>query len=249
MAAHMAEDRLGWVSPSSTRGSYAILTISFFTIFFCTYTCLHFDIPRSRYSTWHSLGRKILYSVGALLAPDLMASYAFFDHLEARGLTQWFQDRGLDQWTNVHSYFFLMGGFKYELPQKKNRHSKIRTENSDTLDQDNVAGVLADPDFDLTAVSEDQVWAMGKTDWLVQTLTALQAIYLFAQISARLQQGLEVTCLEVVSAAYVPLTLLSFCLWWNKVRCRSQPVHRLNAPPCPGIPCHSIRIRFQSYQD
>ena len=216
-------DRIGWTPEPASRGTFSILASAFFTIFLLTYISLHIDIPppssSSPRSPYRSLFRGIAYTTGALLAPELLASYAFFDYLEARRLTHWMASQDLKSWTNTHSFFLLMGGFSYSLPITKPSFSKRGgiLGQAQIVDIDNLGRLVAEPTYDFDAITTESVREKGRSDVLVRVLAVVQAVYMLVRLAGRLQMGLGVACVEVVGCAYVPLMVLSYCFWWDKV--------------------------------
>ncbi len=54
----------------------------------------------------------------------------------------------------------------------------------------------------------------SKSDGLVKSIAAVQAVCLAVQCIARTVQGLEATPLEISTIAYIPISLLSYGFWW-----------------------------------
>ncbi|KDR77170.1 hypothetical protein GALMADRAFT_155817 [Galerina marginata CBS 339.88] len=105
------------------------------------------------------------------------------------------------QWTKTHGYFIQMGGFI----------------------------LLKNGEIDFPKITEEEIRDRSKGDGLSKALVILQTSWFIAQCVARRTQGLTITELELITAAYAVLNGIMYFLWWNKpldVRC-PVPVHLL----------------------
>ena len=209
-------DRTGWVGGPDTRGTFQILVTCLGTIFLCTYVVVHYDVPSQRRSWLRTYALRTLTSIAALLAPELVTSVALYEYILARKYTAWFRRQGLD-WTDIHSFCFLMGGFTFDFGRYSRKHPE--SSSVETLDVDNISDLFATSEADFNAITQQTVWEMGKADGLGKVLACLQALFMIIQVFGRLVQRLPVTCLEASTLAYIPLTLLSYFFWLYKVRC------------------------------
>jgi len=93
--------RVGWVSAGEGRSTSDILWSCFSIFLVCTWRCLHVNVPsveetKAGFLWWHCLpyglsrpllrkwGRKALWMVGVILAPELGVATATHDYLSAR---------------------------------------------------------------------------------------------------------------------------------------------------------------------
>jgi hypothetical protein len=71
-------------------------------------------------------------------------------------------------------------------------------------------------DFDFPEVSEKEIQDRNKGDALAKAIIICQLLWYLAQGVARAVQRLEVTELELVTAAYAIITLVIYMVWWQK---------------------------------
>ena len=121
-----SENAVGWTPSPNRRGTIDILWICAFTLFICTWTVLHPNIPtqeevRAQWTQW-PFWRKRLKPAGLLLltvaAPELVVALAVRDWLWARASIREMRDLGFDdwQWSMSHAFFANMGGFVLYFP-------------------------------------------------------------------------------------------------------------------------------------
>ena len=205
-------ERVGWVGSPDERGTAQILITCLSTIFLCTYTVLHHDVPTKGQSTLRQYCHRIVYMLCAIMAPEFVLSFALRDLRDASHNLKLLRGLGIN-WTLTHAFFIKMGGFEFE-------GRPVQINSVDQNDKLDLLDLAREGLVDFEAISEADVRNTGQADPLVKALACLQAIYLIAQIIARAIQGLPVSCLEVGSVAYVPLTLATYGCWWRKVACR-----------------------------
>ena len=118
-------------------------------------------------------------------------------------------------WTTSHSFYLIMGGFTFDFgdtPTDLDDRSKVRT-----LEIKDLPGLIRHQQVDFGAFTKEYIDDRSKTDTLTRIIWCLTSTRLVIQVLARLGQHLPVTPLEAATTGYVPWTLLSFYLWWNKV--------------------------------
>ncbi|KAI4199934.1 MAG: hypothetical protein LQ350_004286 [Teloschistes chrysophthalmus] len=101
----------GWVDQPNTRGTYDIIQTCFLTIFLCTWTCLHLNIPAANEGTWKPILRKVRWMILTILGPEFVAALAAGQRANAKRVRDQFYDLGCKQWTLRHSFYANMGGF------------------------------------------------------------------------------------------------------------------------------------------
>jgi hypothetical protein len=114
-----------FVSSPSSRGTMEILWSSLFTIFACTWTVQHPNVPEQRAACkpgwrgslkWHTkrfyTGAK--WMMVTMIAPELVIGQACYELLAAKTILrdlQLFASEDDVPWTLTHSYYANMGGF------------------------------------------------------------------------------------------------------------------------------------------
>ncbi len=83
---------LGWVSAPDMRGTSSILYSCLLTMFACIYTALHLDISGGSSIFARPLVMKFVWSLTALLAPELVLFYASSQFFQARKLAKDMKD-------------------------------------------------------------------------------------------------------------------------------------------------------------
>jgi len=77
---------VGWTSEPEGRGTWGLLWSCFATIFLCTWSALHLNVPTQEYSDSRILGRRVIQVVGCLVAPEYYAIDAIMQFADARAL-------------------------------------------------------------------------------------------------------------------------------------------------------------------
>jgi hypothetical protein len=114
-----------FVSSPSSRGTMEILWSSLFTIFACTWTVQHPNVPEQRSACkpgwrgslkWHT--KKFCTSAGwmmlTMIAPEIVIGMACYDLTAAKRILHKLQSFASEDnvpWTLTHSYYANMGGF------------------------------------------------------------------------------------------------------------------------------------------
>ena len=202
-----------------TRSIYNILASCLSTIFACTWTAVHPNIPAPGDSRWIVLGRRMAIMGCILLAPETVIFWAGRQHFAAHNFAKK-HEKNHPGWTRTHSFFLIMGGFTLHKGGKP-----VRVLEAKDLEELSEAGKIEWP-----KVTEDEIADRNKGDYLSKTIVLLQTTWFIIQCIARGAYGLTVTELEVVTLAFSALTGVIYYLWWDKpldVRC-SIPVHFLD---------------------
>lgn len=109
-------------------------------------------------------------------------------------------------WTKTHGYFIQMGGFVlYE--------DKIL---QGTLDPDKMKDLLDKKLIEFPTTTEKEIKDRSKSDGLSKTLVIGQTTWFVIQCIARRLEGLVITELELVTAAFAFLNGIMYFLWWAK---------------------------------
>jgi hypothetical protein len=82
---------VGWVAePPHGRGTVSLLYSCLFTIYICTWSAVHLNVPADDDASWEIKLRKVKWMVVAILAPEYAATNAFRDWtLATTWLKEW----------------------------------------------------------------------------------------------------------------------------------------------------------------
>ncbi|KAK0750470.1 hypothetical protein B0T18DRAFT_408963 [Schizothecium vesticola] len=188
--------------------------------------------------------RKTAWALLGFFAPELVAFTAYQQHKTAKSLTRALKEKlspkndleenspttatRQNEWTIVHSYFVLMGGYE------------IRTESVDqnflpltrVLDDERKGIRLSPEGFQALAEkfphlipdqSRERIEDKSKGDAIAKTLICFQATWFCAQCLARLGQRLGISLLELNTLGHALCAFLIYCLWWNKPLDTKEP--------------------------
>ncbi|TFK50292.1 hypothetical protein OE88DRAFT_1631560 [Heliocybe sulcata] len=185
------------------RTLYNIVWSCIVTIFACTWVAIHPNIPPQDAHWAHKLGRRVVTTVYAIIAPECVVLWA---------AKQWFTSRRLAEkykrkhgWTQTHGFFTIMGGFLPLLSTPVHRDT----------------GVHAAPSLDISTlpfpdITSREIQDRSKGDWFSKGAAILQTSWFLVQCIARRIQRLTLTELELATCAFAVLNAVVYGLWWNK---------------------------------
>jgi hypothetical protein len=105
---------VGWYSPPNLRGTLDIVWGFAITVFICTWTANHVNVPPyASPSRWRFL-YKLKITMLSLLTPEYTAAVAAVDLRTAVILTNRMRKLGFEKWTLKHSFFVAIGGYMIE---------------------------------------------------------------------------------------------------------------------------------------
>jgi hypothetical protein len=118
------------------------------------------------------------------------------------------------EWTMVHSFYVLMGGFELDLSNWQ--FIKYKTHENATLTADG-AVLLAEHFIDsIPDIPETHILDKSKASALAKLLVCGQTAWFCCQCIARLSQGLTISLLELNTFVHAICALLSYIFWWHK---------------------------------
>ncbi|KAF2397100.1 hypothetical protein EJ06DRAFT_482490 [Trichodelitschia bisporula] len=205
----------GWKPDPNGRGTAALLYSSLVTIFLCTWSALHINVPPDAYGPWRVLMLKLQWMLLTVFAPEYTVGMACWRlpwvvALKKRlAKLQADMEKG-ESSTEPKSLAFcqlvIMGGFCLQTPDG----SRYR------LDVDQFLTLVEARNIPLPDVSERDIGDRSKADWLLKTLTIVQVLWFVVQVIGRAIQHLPVTPLELMTLAYVSYALVIYGAWFTK---------------------------------
>ncbi|KAG1870354.1 hypothetical protein C8R48DRAFT_549141, partial [Suillus tomentosus] len=197
------------------RTLWSIISSSVLTLFACVYSAIHPNIPSPKHSSQlHGLWRQIRMVIMALIAPELIVTWAMRQWFSADQVTRQFKELGYPSvhftWTQTHSFFVLMGGFMLYVKGKPHRTP------SRTLQPDHILILIRQRCIDIPILTADQIHDRSKGNTISKGLVILQVAWFVMQLITRAIYRLETTQLEVGTLAFAVLNFLTYAAWWDK---------------------------------
>lgn len=119
---------VGWVPAASTRCTLGIVWSCLFTLFTCTWTALHLNIPRKDEGFWSKYLRKLKWMTLTMIAPEYtfwvasgQRSVAIKSLIQLRKYDSW-------DWTTTPAFYAAMGGFVLVDKEAPDAHFPISVE-------------------------------------------------------------------------------------------------------------------------
>ncbi|KAF2222049.1 hypothetical protein BDZ85DRAFT_274887 [Elsinoe ampelina] len=214
-----------WVSEPNIRGTWDIIWTSLVTIFICTHTILCLNVP-SPDDTWVEIfRRRFSWMLLAILAPEIVLTYAAGQWSRARQSVESFKTSGHTAWTMRLAFFADMGGFVLNSPDF--RQFPL---NAKQLHWLVINGHIAYP-----SVKSDELWDKSKQDRLFRIVTCFQISYLILQCIGRSAQKLAITALELNALGIVICSLMTSFAWLHKPADVRTPIHIHTSTPITSI--------------
>ncbi|KAK0492436.1 hypothetical protein EDD18DRAFT_460379 [Armillaria luteobubalina] len=178
------------------------------TIFACTWISIHPNVPGRNITTRGQLAcavERMKIMITTIFAPEIIVAWAAHQFIVARKVCR---KRNL---TMAHGFMVSMGGFCYnsELYGSRSPLSQIAYLDFNDLYYRNLLKKVRE-------VSAETIEDKSKGDALSKTFSILQIFWFIAQCLARVAQNLPITLLEVTALASAGLSVITYCLWWNK---------------------------------
>lgn len=196
----------GWVSSPNGRGTFDIIWSCLVTIFLCTWTSLHLNVPALHEHYWQRCARKFKWMVQAIMAPELVVGFAAGQKVEARRSVELWKSSGFPQWTIRHGFYANMGGFILQ-----SKDFKSYPVNAKQLHY------LVTRDYTpYPSITAKEVWDKSKQDGFQKTLTLLQTGWFVIQCLGRAIQHLPMTSMELTTFSFVFCTFAAYYQWSDK---------------------------------
>ncbi|KAF9474062.1 hypothetical protein BDN70DRAFT_842810, partial [Pholiota conissans] len=228
-----------------------IIISCFATIFACTWSAIHPNIPAPTDCWWTRFKRQVTTMICALLAPELITFWALEQRISAREIMDEYNReilKGLfrdspspssskpsmnrPQWTITHGFFLQMGGFMLSEDGRAihilidGSHQEIP--NKLQLIHNIKEGIISPP-----RITEEDIQDRSKGDIISKAIIILQTMWFIVQCIARWSQHLPLTELEIVTLGFAMLNGITYALWWNKPQNVGCPVFLERERPIP----------------
>ncbi|KAI0062744.1 hypothetical protein BV25DRAFT_1769394, partial [Artomyces pyxidatus] len=184
------------------RTLYDIIWSSLVTILACVWTAVHRNIPgpsQGRLSRTREMTKVLVIT---LLMPEWVLAWAIRQFLNAPWIAKGWEGRA--EWTTVHGFFVIMGGFHYY----EGGNPKQPLSPTDVLELVKSG--------DLVPPTEDEIAMWSQADVLSKAISVVQTFWFVVQCIARRVEGLPISQLELMTIAYTTITIAMYLAWWQK---------------------------------
>ncbi|KAK0648539.1 hypothetical protein B0T16DRAFT_308773, partial [Cercophora newfieldiana] len=222
------KEPVNFVSTPNSRGTLEILWSSLFTIFACTWTIQHPNVPEQRYGRYpgwwgdfrwglrHAI-ESLKLAVATILAPELVIYFAWSDFTAARSVCKKLEALAKQDgvpWTRTHGHFAVMGGFVVRI--KKPADDDAKHQPPYHLTGPDLCYLRDKGHIQLPSINEEVIADRSKSDPLLKTLALGQILWSILQITVRGIRGLSISLLELSVLAFAACAILVYLLYWNK---------------------------------
>lgn len=203
----------GWVSEPPGRGTWSILWSCLVTIFICTWSALHLNVPK-KHGRWYLIFRKIGGMLIAATAPEFVLFTSADNFIDARDLLKHLRNRGFHEWTLTHTQFACSQGFWTRTPQGEESECK----------PDRLRALIEDRDINGPPISEAELKSRGKGDWVIKLIAVVQIIWFVVQTLFRAIEHYQTTALEIMTVAFVFCSVFIYAFSLNQPQDVEYPV-------------------------
>ncbi|KAG2343492.1 hypothetical protein BDR05DRAFT_300328 [Suillus weaverae] len=229
----------------NTRTLWNILLSCGLTLFACTWTAIHPNIPGMDEGKLAITSRRLCIMVIALIAPELMITWATRQFLSAREAAKAFNDKfcadrakthGDDRDTSERTVTLVSDISEASASSGAPRHAEFKGwtithgffawmggfmlyvdgKPRATLTPDELQYYVRQRSVDMPVISEAEIEDRSKGDGLSKGIAILQLAWFDTQLIARYIHNLPITLLEIDTLAVAALTCISYGLWWKK---------------------------------
>lgn len=207
--------RHAWVPEPSGRGTWSILWSCLATIFICTWSALHLDVPDED-GRWYLFFRKLGWMLIAATAPEFILFNAADNSFKSRDLLRHLRNQGHQSWTLTHTQFAHARGFWTRTPGPAKEESKCEPAQLRKLIENRD---IADP-----PISEKELKSRGQGDWIIKLIAVVQIIWFVVQTLVRAIQHFPTSALEIMTVAFVFCSVFIYGFSWNQPQDVDYPV-------------------------
>ena len=207
--------RCGWVSEPDGRGTMSLLWGCLSTLFICLWASMHLNVPAEDDSALARFGRKLKWTCISAIAPELVSAMAFAQWWTSHRDTKLLRKEGLEQWTQVHSFYANMGGIHLKVDNCTVGYGFQKCPPKVIVNAQNIYNLFNYGLFPADALSANAIADKSKADSFVKAVACMQATWLVVQCIGRAAQHLPITTLELSTLAYILYALTNYALWWR----------------------------------
>ncbi|CZT04515.1 uncharacterized protein RCO7_10433 [Rhynchosporium graminicola] len=204
---HTAGALVGWMPESGGRGTLTLVSSCSLTIFLCTWVVIH---PRvSKRPTIRRLHKLALF-LKTLVGPELIAVEALQEWSQAKKMKLSCAPFTGGQLKLIQAYFIGMLALRYRTPDG----NRVIWPNQYTwlLEQ----GLITWEHHACWGLSVGDISDKSNADGTVKLAALVQVSWFLAQCIMRAAHHLPLSQLESMTIGYIPLSAVTYSLWWLK---------------------------------
>ncbi|KAG1741707.1 hypothetical protein EDB19DRAFT_708903 [Suillus lakei] len=239
-------------SCSNTRTLWHIIWSCAATLFACTWTAIHPNIPGMEERKLAVFSRRLFIMMMALITPELMITWATMQFLSAHDTAKDFNNTFGAQLHRAHSDHpestaTLLSKISTSNGRNRPHPSTLHVAGRDfgvthaffawmgghmlyvndkpraTLEPDELLRFVHEGSVDVPVIAEADIEDRSKGDALSKGIAILQLAWFLLQLVARYTQNLPMTLLEIDTLAVASLTSIAYCFWWKKPKDVGRP--------------------------
>ncbi|OBT50223.1 hypothetical protein VE04_10267, partial [Pseudogymnoascus sp. 24MN13] len=243
------QEVVNFVDSPPTRGTLDILWSSLFTIFACTWSVLHLNVPEQRGGRdpgrWGDLKwlmkafwGKAKWMFWTVMAPEALLYFAVTRYMNAgiqHPQIKELADADRVPWTLSHTTFADMGGFVIRgssdraVKDPGSEMSTTQTQSPDgkewyILDLDIILKLRSEGHIVLPCIQKAEIDDHSKGDAFTKGIAAVQIIWSIASAITRACRGLAISQLEISVIAFSACALILYAYYWSSPKDVSVPI-------------------------
>ncbi|KAF2854411.1 hypothetical protein T440DRAFT_388762 [Plenodomus tracheiphilus IPT5] len=202
-------ENVGWASEPQSRGTIGLLWSCFATIFLCTWSAIHPNLPAIGESQREIFRRRVGYVVGALVMPEAFVLIALSEAMAAWEIKSASSSLVSFKWTMQQAFFINMGGVVISDVSKTSPET-TRVDPRQLIELFSQRGLLS------PALESSDIDDRSKSDCIVKSIAATQILWFIAQIIGRAANSMSVTTIELFTLSNVCCGAIMYIAWWKK---------------------------------
>ena len=238
---------VGWQLDNDNRSAWDILWACASTIFACTWTVIHADVPNRDASNLRQVTMFLRTWLMTLLVPEATFGFAWLqlvkaresknkynvarthrqngskphDHPKERPSVKTPDDEETEQWSLAQAFCVNAGGLAL-----RTKDEWIYSVSSD----EEMTALIKSGTVKISDFSDQEIESRAKADSFAKLFTLFQVTWFLCNVVARWGYHLPVSPLEVATVSYVFLAVFTYLSWWYKPKDISAPI--LAILPC-----------------
>ncbi|OAK96041.1 hypothetical protein IQ06DRAFT_352285 [Phaeosphaeriaceae sp. SRC1lsM3a] len=235
MSTNSTTNIVSWAPNPDGRGTIDLLWSCFATVFLCTWSAIHPNLPALGEKGSRIFFRRLSYVLGCIIAPECYAALALWELSVA--LNYKAQTPG---WSLRQCFFLHMGGFVVQSTPQQTERFRLHPDKLFSMFK---SGALPWP-----VIAEDEITSRSRADWFTKGITMVQILYFVTSLLGRWAQGLATTTLELFTLGLVVSAIITLVALWKKPFDVQVPIVLFNETSFPKEDCIN-RVLMSSLDD